>query len=75
MENKYQASEEFDAGMRKALFHMNPPNNLPFKWEACSKVFMDGYTFGRSLRDQRLEAKNLSLRENGFDEIEVITTA
>ncbi len=71
---KYQASSDFDAGMRKALFMMNPHPGA-FYWELQTPAFMEGYHYGRSLRDGWIAAKNECLTRLGLGELAVMTLA
>lgn len=61
--------------MRKALFMMNPQPGSAFYWELQSQAFMEGWTFGRSLRESHLEAKNQCLTRLGLGELAVMTLA
>lgn len=69
---KYEAADEFDRGVKKAMFAESPEG---FDWDTASPLFMAGYHWGRTVRDSQLAAMNAALEANGYKPMGVITLA
>ncbi len=67
--NKFEACKEFDSGFIHALT-ARTEQGLGF--EGKSRVYMDGYEYGRSIKSRFVEDRNACLVDRGFEPIGTI---
>jgi hypothetical protein len=68
--NKYEASKDYDNGLKLALFHERPDG---FKWEDQTPMFMFGYDFGRSMKESIFNDRNTRLQSLGIEPIYTVS--
>ncbi|WP_417459140.1 hypothetical protein [Kordiimonas sp.] len=68
--NKYEAADEFSAGVKKSLFSESPDG---FDWDAASGMFMQGYEWGRVRKGDYIAQLNAALESEGEDTMGIVT--
>lgn len=66
---KYEAADEFSRGVKKAMFAESPKG---FNWDTASPLFMAGYRWGKTVRDNYLAAMNVALEANGYGQMVIM---
>lgn len=68
--SKFDAAEEFTEGVKCAMFPYTTN-----KWGWSDSLFLAGYEYGRTLKEDYYIALNAALQQNGIDPIGTVRLA